>query len=37
MEGLKACHDTEQAALGELMDANVARMQLIARGVLSEC
>ncbi|HEY5870037.1 MAG TPA: MIT C-terminal domain-containing protein, partial [Candidatus Tectomicrobia bacterium] len=36
MQGLKACHDTEQAALGELMDANVARMQLIARGVLSE-
>lgn len=33
---LTDAHETDQTALQELMDANIARMQLIAKAVLSE-
>lgn len=36
MKDISAAHDTDQSALQELMDANIARMQLMARAVLSE-
>ena len=35
MKDITAAHDTDQSALQELMDANIARMQLMARAVLS--
>jgi len=36
MKDISEAHDIDQSALQELMDANIARMQLMARAVLSE-
>ena len=36
MEAITQAHDLDQAALQELMEANIARMLLLARSVLSE-
>lgn len=36
MKSLNEAHDKEQEALQELMDANIARMQLMSRTVLTE-
>ena len=36
MIDIAEAHDTDQSALQELMDANIARMKLMARAVLSE-
>lgn len=36
IKSLSEAHDKEQDALHELMDANIARMQLLSRNVLSE-
>lgn len=36
MKDISKAHDIEQSALQELMDANISRMQLMARAVLSE-
>ncbi|MBL3591726.1 MAG: dynamin family protein [gamma proteobacterium endosymbiont of Lamellibrachia anaximandri] len=36
MKDISGAHDIDQSALQELMDANISRMQLMARAVLSE-